>query len=55
MYGQRSLLWSDLANNLGVGDFLLALGWDHVVNNEKEGVGAFDALTIVGTSTNALA
>jgi hypothetical protein len=26
-----SLFWLDLANNLGVGDFLAALSWDHVV------------------------
>ncbi len=43
-----SLLWSDLANDLGVGDFLAALGQDHVIKNWEEGVGAFDVLTIVG-------
>jgi hypothetical protein len=53
--GIFSLLWSDLANDLGVGDFLVAVGWDHVVQNGEEGVGAFDVLTIVGTSADALA
>jgi hypothetical protein len=53
--GVISLLWLDLANDLGVGDFPVAVGWDHVVRNGKEGVGAIDALTIVGTSANALA
>jgi hypothetical protein len=44
----------DLANNLGVGDFL-AVGWDLVVGNGKEGVGVFDMLEFVGTGVNALA
>ncbi len=45
----------DLANNLGVGDFSAALGWNLVVGNEEEGVGASDALAFVETSANALA
>jgi hypothetical protein len=45
----------DLANDLGLGDFLVALGWDHVIKNGEEGVGAFDVLTIVRTGANALA
>jgi hypothetical protein len=50
-----SLLRLDLANNLGVGDSPAALGWDLVVQDGEEGVGAFDALTIIGTGANALA
>ncbi len=50
-----SLLRSNLANNLGVGDFLVALGWDHVVQDGEEGVGDFDVLSMVGTGANALA
>jgi hypothetical protein len=50
-----SLLWLDLVNDLGVGDFLAVLGCDHVIKNGEEGVGAFDVLTIVGTSTITLA
>ncbi len=53
--GVISLLWSDLANNLGVGDFPAAVGWDLVIGNGEEGVGAFDLLAIVGTGANALA
>jgi hypothetical protein len=53
--GVISLLWSDLANDLGVGDFSAGVGWDLVVENEEEGVGAFDVLAFVGTSANALA
>jgi hypothetical protein len=45
----------DLANDLGVGDFPAALSWDLVVQDGEEGVGAFDMLTIIGTSANALA
>ncbi len=45
----------DLANDLGVGDFLAAVGWDLVVGNGEEGVAAFDALAFVGTGANALA
>ncbi len=55
MVGIVSLLWSDLANDLGVGDFPAAAGWDLVVGNGEEGVGAFNVLAFVGTSTNALA
>ncbi len=50
-----SLLWLDLANSLGVGDFSAVVGWDHVVWNGEEGVSAFDVLAIVGTGSNALA
>ncbi len=50
-----SLLWLDLANNLGVRDFSVAVGWDLVVGNGEEGVGAFDPLAFVGTGANALA
>ncbi len=50
-----SLLWLDLANNLGVGDFSAAVGWDLAIGNEKEGIGAFDALAFVGTGADALA
>ncbi len=50
-----SLLWSDLANNLGVGDFSAAVGWDLVAENGEEGVGAFDVLAFVGTNADAFA
>jgi hypothetical protein len=53
--GIVSLLWANLANNLGVGDFPAAVGGDLVVRNGKEGVGAFDALALIGTGDNALA
>ncbi len=53
--GVVSLLWSDLAHDLGVGDFPVAVGWDLVIRNRKEGVGAFVALTLVGTGADALA
>jgi hypothetical protein len=54
--GIVSLLWLDLANDLGVGDFSAAVGWgDLVVENREEGVGAFDALAFVGTGADALA
>jgi hypothetical protein len=53
--GIVSLLWSDLANNLGVGDFSAAVGWDLVIGNGKESVGAFDLLALIGTGANALA
>jgi hypothetical protein len=53
--GVVSLLWLDLVNNLGVGDFSAAVGLDLVVGNGEEGVGAFDALAFVGTGANALA
>jgi hypothetical protein len=45
----------DLANDLGIGDFPAAVGWDLVVGNGKEGVGAFNVLALVGTSANAFA
>jgi hypothetical protein len=53
--GIISLLWLDLANDLGVGDFSAAVGWDPVVGNGEEGVGAFDAFVFIGTGANALA
>ncbi len=37
-FGIVSLLWSDLANDLGVGDFSAVVGWDLVVGNGEEGV-----------------
>ncbi len=52
--GIVSLLWLDLANNLGVGDFSAAVGWDLVVGNWVEGVGAFDMLAFIRTGGNAL-
>ncbi len=55
MVGVVPLLWSDLANNLGVGDFPAAVGWDLVIGNEKEGVGAFDAQALVGPGADAFA
>ncbi len=55
MVGIVSLLWSDLANDLGVGDFSVAVGWDLVVGNGEEGVGAFDTLAFLGTGADALA
>jgi hypothetical protein len=33
----------------------VAVGWDLVVGNRKDGIGAFDALAFVGTGANALA
>jgi hypothetical protein len=45
--GVISLLWLDLANNLGLGVFPVAVGWDLVVGNGKEGVGAFDVLALI--------
>jgi hypothetical protein len=53
--GIISLLWLDLANDLGVGDFSAAVGWDLVVGNGEEGVGAFNAFAFIGTGANALA
>jgi hypothetical protein len=50
-----SLLRLDLAHDLEVGDSPVALSWDLVVQDGEEGVGAFAALIIVGTSANALA
>ena len=55
MVGIVSFLWSDLANNLGVGDFSAAVGWDLVVGNGEEGVGAFYMFAFIGTGANALA
>ncbi len=51
--GNVSLLWLDFANNLGVGDFPVAVSWDLFVRNGKEGVGAFDVLALVGTGADA--
>ncbi len=51
--GIVSLLWLDLASDLGVGDFSAAVGWDLVVENGKEGVGAFDVLAFIGTGADA--
>jgi hypothetical protein len=53
--GIVSLLWSYLANNLGVGDFSAAVEWDLVVGNGEEGVGAFDSFAFIRTSANAFA
>jgi hypothetical protein len=53
--GIVSLLWPDLTNNLGVGDFSVAVRWDLVVGNGEEGVGAFEAFAFIGTGANALA
>jgi hypothetical protein len=53
--GIVSLLWLDLANNLGVGVFSAAVGWDLVIGNGKEGVGAFDSFAFIRTGANALA
>jgi hypothetical protein len=53
--GIVSLLWLDLANDLGVSYFSVAVGWDLVVGNGEEGVGAFDTFTFIGTGANALA
>jgi hypothetical protein len=50
-----SLLRSDLANDLRVGDFPAFLGWDLVVQDGEEGVGAFEVLTLVETGADALA
>jgi hypothetical protein len=55
MVGVVSLLWSDLANNLGVGYFPAVVGWDLVVRNGKEGVGTFDVLAFIGPCADALA
>jgi hypothetical protein len=45
----------DIAYNLGVGDFSAAIGWDLVIGNGEENIGAFDTLTFIGTGANALA
>ncbi len=41
--------------DLGVGDFPATVGWDLVIGNGKEGVGAFDALAFIGTGADSLA
>jgi hypothetical protein len=33
----------------------VAVGWDHVVRNGEEDVGAFDVLAIIRTGANTLA
>jgi hypothetical protein len=53
--GVISLLWLDLANNHGVGDFSAAVRWGLVIGNGEEGVGAFNVLAFVGIGANALA
>ncbi len=53
--GGATFLGSDFADDLGVGNFLPALNRDFVVSDGEEGVGAFYALAIVGTSADALA
>ncbi len=55
MVGIVSLLWLDLANNLGVGGFSAVVRWDLVIGNGEESVGAFDMLAFVGTGADALA
>jgi hypothetical protein len=45
----------DFADNLGGDDFLSAINRDFFLLDGEEGVGAFDALAIVGTNTDALA
>ncbi len=45
----------DLANDLGVGGFSAAVGWDLVIGNGKDGVGAFDVLAFVRSGADALA
>jgi hypothetical protein len=45
----------DLANDLGVGDFSAEVGWDLVIGNGEEGVGAFDAFAFIRAGANALA
>jgi hypothetical protein len=50
--GVISLLSSDLVNDLEVDDFSAAVGWDLVIGNEEEGVGAFDMLAFVETNAN---
>ncbi len=55
MVGVVSLLWSDLANHLGVVDFSAVVRWDLVVGDGKEGIGAFDGLAFIEISADALA
>ena len=45
----------DFTDDLGVGDFLPALKRYFVMSDGEEGVGAFYALAVVGTSADALA
>jgi hypothetical protein len=52
---QHPTLPAKLANNLGVGDFSVVVGWDLVIGNGEEGVGAFDVLAFVGMGADALA
>jgi hypothetical protein len=53
--GGVAFLGLDFADDLGVGDFLSALKRNFVVSDGEEGVGAFYALAVVGTSVDALA
>ena len=51
-----ALLWTDLANNFGVSDFLSAVGGDIFESDEEEGVGSLDTLgSAVGGGSDALA
>ncbi len=45
----------DFADDLGLGDFPPALKRYFVVSDGEEGVGAFYALAVMGTSADALA
>jgi hypothetical protein len=55
--GQRHLpsLVGPCKQPVEVGDFSAAVGWDLVIENGEEGVGAFDMLAFFGTGANALA
>ena len=53
--GGVAFLGLDFADDLGVGDFLPEPKRNVVVLDGEEGVGAFYALVIMGTNTNALA
>ncbi len=57
MCGQRHLpsLVGPCKQPVEVGDFSAAVGWDLVIENGEEGVGAFDMLAFFGTGANALA
>jgi hypothetical protein len=55
LVGGVAFLGSDFADDLGVGDFFPALKRDFVVSDGEEGVSAFYALAVVGTSADALA
>jgi hypothetical protein len=46
--GVVSLLWSDLANNLGVGDFSVAVRWDLVVGMGKRVLVPLTCLPLLG-------